>query len=93
MRTRAALVQWNLAHLNSVALTPRRCTTLSGAQAGCSPLHFAAKNDHVAVTRLLLERGADKDARSDVRASKKSPHPFAYCLGADDSLLCGRRLA
>ena len=77
VRTRAALVQWNLAHLNSVALTPRRCTTLSGAQAGCSPLHFAAKNDHVAATRLLLERGADKDARNDVRARRKA-HRSAF---------------
>ena len=48
---------------------------------GPTPLHFAALNGRLECARLLLERGADKEAKDWVRA-----HPHCYgarrCLAA-----------
>lgn len=38
-----------------------------GAQDGCTPLLRAAQNGQLEVVRLLLERGADKEAKDKVR--------------------------
>jgi ankyrin repeat protein len=37
------------------------------AQNGWTPLHMAAWNGRVSVVPLLLERGADKEAKTNVR--------------------------
>jgi ankyrin repeat protein len=37
------------------------------AQSGKTPLHNAAQNGHASVITLLLECGADKEAKNDVR--------------------------
>ena len=44
----------------------RRTCALS--QYGQTPLSLAAEHGQAAVVQLLLERGADKDAKSNVRA-------------------------
>ena len=36
-------------------------------QDGGTPLHWAARNDHLESVRLLIDRGADKDAKNNVR--------------------------
>jgi ankyrin repeat protein len=38
------------------------------AQGGKTPLHHAAIHGHMEVVRLLLERGANLEAKGDVRA-------------------------
>lgn len=37
------------------------------AQWGSRPLHMAAQNGHIDAARILLERGAEKEAKDDVR--------------------------
>jgi hypothetical protein len=48
----------------------RRCGC---AQTRWTPLHWAAYNDHVACVALLVERGANKDAKNVVRCAAPSP--------------------
>ena len=42
---------------------------LSHAQFGCTALMLAAEKDHADCARLLLDAGADKNAKDEVRAS------------------------
>ena len=46
----------------------RRWVGCGGAQYGNTPLHLAARYGHLEVAQLLLERGADKEAKANVRA-------------------------
>jgi ankyrin repeat protein len=39
------------------------------AQDGKTPLHYAAQEGHAFVLTLLLERGADKEAKQEVRGA------------------------
>jgi hypothetical protein len=52
-----------------------------GAQYGYTPLHYAASNGQLECARLLLERGADKEAKEDVRAPTLVT-AAARCVGA-----------
>ena len=49
------------------------------AQKGWTPLHYAALYGHLVVVRLLLERGADKEAKSNVRAPRVTA--ATLCVG------------
>ena len=51
------------------------------AQDGDTPLHTAAFSGHLECVRLLLERGADKDAKTKVRAHTRTT-AAARCVGA-----------
>ena len=51
----------------SAALRLRRCAPCDGAQNGWTPLHAASNSGRLKVVRLLLERGADKEADDNVR--------------------------
>lgn len=52
------------------------------AQGGITPLYEAARNGHLEVARLLLDHGADKDAKTDVRTPMQMPRPTALLAGA-----------
>jgi hypothetical protein len=45
-----------------------RCTACDGTQHGYTPLHHAAMSGQLECTRLLIERGAAMEAKSNVRA-------------------------
>jgi hypothetical protein len=49
----------------------KRPPHLSGAQARCTPLHFAACCDQTAVVERLVERGADIEAKNKVRSKPR----------------------
>jgi ankyrin repeat protein len=54
----------------------RRCVC-GGAQRGNTPLHCAVDAGSVTIARLLLDRGAFKDNKDSVRASRAT-----RCRGA-----------
>jgi ankyrin repeat protein len=47
------------------------------AQDGWTPLHYASWSGHVDCARLLLERGADKNAKNEVRTHAPPPRRAA----------------
>ncbi len=61
--------------LSAAAL--RRCGC---AQNGDTPLHYAAFNGQVACVALLVERGANKAAKNEVRCVAPSPAAACYAL-------------
>jgi hypothetical protein len=67
------------ASLSAAAL--RRCGC---AQNGNTPLHQAAVNGHVECVALLVERGANKEAKNNVRCAAPSPAAVAAacCIGS-----------
>ena len=50
-------------------------------QDGDTPLHYAADSDHVETVRLLLDSGADKEAKTIVRGER-----IAGCVAPDRGL-------
>ena len=56
------------------------------AQNGATPLHTAAFSGHLECVRLLLERGADKEAKTKVRTPTRAT-AAARCVGAPRQLL------
>jgi hypothetical protein len=44
------------------------------AQDGFTPLHWPAQSGYLECVRLLMERGADKDAKSNVRPPTRERH-------------------
>jgi hypothetical protein len=54
----------------------RRCGC---AQSDSTPLHWAAINGQVACVALLVERGANKEAKDKVRCAAPSPAAAAAC--------------
>jgi ankyrin repeat protein len=77
------------ASLSAAAL--RRCGC---AQNGMTPLHWAAFKGKVACVALLVERGANKDAKNDVRCAAPSPAAAAVrCTGtAASAQRCAHKL-
>jgi hypothetical protein len=63
---------------DTLTLSPQRRVAVYvawGAQNDNTPLHMAAHNDHASVVTLLLERGADKEAKNKVRrTARPRPH-------------------
>ncbi len=43
------------------------CGGESDSQSGCTALAYAAKTGHADCVRLLIDAGADKDIKNDVR--------------------------
>lgn len=67
---------------------PRYTTVCGGAQ-DLSPLQIAVESSHLDIARLLLDRGADKDAKRNVRALQARD---TLCLAAPCSAVDLRRL-
>ena len=56
--------RWPCPYRKEGGLTPR--PPAPATQDGRTPLHYAALNGHKDVAALLLERGADKEAKNNV---------------------------
>jgi ankyrin repeat protein len=56
------------------------------AQYGWTALIWAARYGYAECVRLLLDAGADKNAKTDVRASRSGPLCFYACLYKGSSL-------
>lgn len=57
------------------------CAALASSQTGCTPLHFACmKAAGLDAAKLLLDRGADVDATSNVRAAQRRNSQTAESL-------------
>jgi hypothetical protein len=50
------------------------------AQDGCTPLYSAAWSCHGSVVTLLLERGADKEAKAKVRTRRRCTFAALHIL-------------
>jgi hypothetical protein len=55
----------------------RTASLLLCAQKSNTPLHWAAHNGHASVVTLLCERGADKEAKNNVR-TRHHAHAAAH---------------
>jgi hypothetical protein len=74
------------ASLSAAAL--RRCGC---AQFGSTPLHCAALRGHVACVALLVERGANKEAKDNVRCAAPSPPPRLCAASVRRRAYCAAR--
>ena len=59
---------WRFTHAAAAVLHLRRRRLMAAAQDGFTALTWAVAKGHAECVRLLLDAGADKNARSKVRA-------------------------